>query len=80
VYCAELVFYLTMAENSRVIFKGMQLTFLGNTYTKSFAPQVKPDVQLRYQGKVYQARRLEAANALASNEIVLTYRGVSYTK
>ena len=79
-YCAELVFYLTMAENSRVIFKGMQLTFLGNTYTKSFAPQVKPDVQLRYQGKVYQARRLEAANALASNEIVLTYRGVSYTK
>jgi hypothetical protein len=80
VYCAELVFYLTMAENSRVIFKGMQLTFLGNTYTKSFAPQVKPDVQLRYQGKVYQARRLEAANALASNAIVLTYRGVSYTK
>ena len=62
------------------IFKGMQLTFLGNTYTKSFAPQVKPDVQLRYQGKVYQARRLEAANALASNAIVLTYRGVSYTK
>ena len=79
-YCAELVFYLTMAENLRVILKGMQLTFLGNTYTKSFAPQVKPDVQLRYQGKVYQARRLEAANALASNEIVLTYRGVSYTK
>ena len=30
----------------------MQLTFLGNTYTKSFAPEVKPEVQLRYQGKV----------------------------
>ena len=69
-----------MAEYRESIFKGMQLTFLGNTYTKSFAPQVKPDVQLRYQGKVYQARRLEAANALASNAIVLTYRGVSYTK
>ena len=79
-YFAELVFYLTMAENSRVIFKGMQLTFLGNTYTKSCTPQVKPDVQLRYQGKVYQARRLEASNAVASNAIVLTYRGVSYTK
>ena len=78
--CAELVFYLAMAENSRVIFQAMQLTFLGNTYTKSCTPQVKPDVQLRYQGKVYQARRLEAANALATNAIALTYRGVSYTK
>ena len=58
----------------------MQLTFLGNTYTKSGTLQVKPDVQLRYQGKVYQARRLEAANALATNAIALTYRGVSYTK
>jgi hypothetical protein len=28
----------------------------------------------------YQARRLDALNALASNAIVLTYRGVSYTK
>jgi len=80
VCCAELVFDLAMAENLRVIFKAMQLTFLGNTYTKSCTPQVKPDVQLRYQGKVYQARRLEAANALATNAIVLTYRGVSYTK
>ena len=62
------------------IFKGMQLTFLGNTYTKSCTLQVKPDVQLRYQGKVYQARRLEASNAVASNAIVLTYRGVLYTK
>ena len=78
--CAELVFYLAMAENQQVIFKAMQLTFLGNTYTKSCTPQVKPDVQLRYQGKVYQARRLEAANALATNAIALTYRGVSYTK
>jgi hypothetical protein len=78
--CAELLFYLAMAENPRVIFKAMQLTFLGNTYTKSCTPQVKPDVQLRYQGKVYQVRRLEAANALATNAIVLTYRGVSYTK
>ena len=78
--CAELVFYLAMAENSRVIFKAMQLTFLGNTYTKSCTPQVKPDVQLRYQGKVYQARRLEAANALATNAIALSYRRVTYTK
>lgn len=29
----------------------MQLNFLGNTYTKSSDLQVKPDVQLRYQGK-----------------------------
>ena len=69
-----------MAEYRESIFTGMQLTFLGNTYTKSCTPQVKPDVQLRYQGKVYQARRLEASNAVASNAIVLTYRGVSYTK
>ena len=65
--CAELVFDLAMAENPRVIFKGMQLTFLGNTHTKSCTLQVKPDVQLHYQGKVYQARRLEAANALATH-------------
>jgi hypothetical protein len=49
VCCAELVFDLAMAENPRVIFKGMQLTFLGNTHTKSCTLQVKPDVQLHFQ-------------------------------
>ena len=77
---ANLVFWIELADDQRASFFCMQLNFLGNTYTKSSDLQVKPDVQLRYQGKVYQARRLEAVNALASNAIVLTYRGVSYTK
>ena len=57
---------------------GMKLTFLGNTYTRSSELQLKPDVQLRYQGKLYQARRLQAKSTLESNSIVLTYRGVVY--
>ena len=77
---AKLVFCSEWADDLHVSFFCMQLNFLGNTYTRSSDLQVKPDVQLRYQGKVYQARRLEAVNAMASNAIVLTYRGVSYTK
>ncbi|MEC8441178.1 MAG: DUF4278 domain-containing protein [Cyanobacteriota bacterium] len=58
----------------------MELTFLGNTYVKNNEVGVKPDVQLRYQGKVYRARQLEAARQVAGNAIVFTYRGVSYTR
>ena len=58
----------------------MELTFLGNTYVKNNEASVKPDVQLRYQGKVYRTRQLEAARQVADNAIVFTYRGVSYTR
>ena len=58
----------------------MELTFLGNTYVKNNEPSVKPDVQLRYQGKAYRARQLEAARQVVGNTIVFTYRGVSYTR
>jgi len=58
----------------------MELTFLGNTYVKNNEVGVKPDVQLRYQGKVYRARQLEAARQVAGNAIVFTYRGVSYPR
>jgi len=58
----------------------MELTFLGNTYVKNNEASVKPDVQLRYQGKAYRARQLEAARQVAGNTIVFTYRGVSYTR
>ena len=77
---AKLVFCSEWADDLQDSFFCMQLNFLGNTYTRSSDLQVKPDVQLRYQGKVYQARRLETVNAMASNAIVLTCRGVSYTK
>ena len=58
----------------------MDLTFLGNTYVKNNEVGVKPDVQLRYQGKVYRARQLGAARQVAGNTSVFTYRGVSYTR
>ena len=58
----------------------MQLTFLGNTYTKNSDLRVAPNVELKYQGKTYRARREQAAQQVAQSDIVLTYRGINYVK
>ena len=58
----------------------MQLTFLGNTYTKNSDLRVAPNVELKYQGKTYRARQEQAAQQVAQSDIVLTYRGINYVK
>ena len=58
----------------------MQLTFLGNTYTKTSDLRAAPSVELKYQGKTYRARQEEAAQQVAQSDIVLTYRGINYIK
>ena len=58
----------------------MQLTFLGNTYTKNSDLRVAPNVELTYQGKTYRARQQQAAQQVAQSDIVLTYRGINYVK
>ena len=58
----------------------MQLTFLGNTYTKNSDLRVAPNVELKYQGKTYRARQEQAAQQVAQSDIVLTYQGINYVK
>ena len=58
----------------------MQLTFLGNTYTKNSDLRVAPNVELKYQGKTYRARQEQAAQQVAKSDIELTYRGINYVK
>ena len=53
----------------------MELSFLGNKYTKSNGPKEKSVVQLRYMSKAYQASMSNASRAVKA----LTYRGVSYS-
>ena len=54
----------------------MELTFLGNKYSKTETISVKPTIQLKYMGKSYRAEHLPPIR----NSVVLTYRGVSYAK
>ena len=54
----------------------MQLTYMGNAYTRQTVAAVKPMVQLTYRRNSYDARRAEAASAAET----LTYRGVIYQR
>ncbi len=54
----------------------MELTFLGNKYSKTEAVSARPTVQLKYMGKSYRAEQIQAVR----NSVALTYRGVSYSK
>ena len=54
----------------------MQLTFLGNTYTRQNDVSVKSVVQLTYHRSVYQSNR----EAVSFSTPRLTYRGVSYSR
>ena len=54
----------------------MELTFLGNKYSKTEAVSARPTVQLKYMGKSYRAEQIKAVR----NSVALTYRGVSYSK
>ena len=54
----------------------MQLTFLGNTYTRQSNVSAKTVVQLTYRRSVYQANR----EAVLFTTPRLTYRGVSYSR
>ncbi len=54
----------------------MELTFLGNKYSKTEAVSVRPTIQLKYMGKSYRAEQIQAVR----NSVALTYRGVSYSK
>jgi hypothetical protein len=54
----------------------MQLTFLGNTYTRQNDVSAKSLVQLTYRRSVYQANR----EAVSFTTPRLTYRGVSYLR
>ena len=52
----------------------MQLTYMGNAYTRQTVAAVKPMMQLTYRRNSYDARRAEAASAAET----LTSRGVVY--
>ena len=54
----------------------MELTFLGNKYAKSEKVTSRPTIQLKYMGKFYRADQVNSVR----NSVVLTYRGVSYSK
>ena len=54
----------------------MELTFLGNKYSKTEAASARPTVQLKYMGKSYRAEQIKAVR----DSVALTYRGVSYSK
>ena len=54
----------------------MELTFLGNKYSKTEAVSARPTVQLKYMGKSYRAEQIQAVR----NSVALTYRGVAYSK
>ena len=54
----------------------MELTFLGNKYSKTEAVSARPTVQLKYMGKSYRAEQIKAVR----DSVALTYRGVSYSK
>ena len=54
----------------------MELTFLGNKYSKSETTSFRPTVQLKYMGKSYFAEQIKSFR----NSVVLTYRGVSYSR
>ena len=54
----------------------MELTFLGNKYSKTEGVSARPTIQLKYMGKSYRAEQIQALR----NSVALTYRGVSYSK
>lgn len=54
----------------------MQLTYMGNVYTRQTSADAKPVVQLTYRRTSYDTRRTEAAAAAEP----LTYRGVAYQR
>ena len=54
----------------------MQLTYMGNVYTRQTTADAKPVVQLTYRSTSYDTRRAEAAAASEA----LTYRGVVYQR
>ena len=54
----------------------MQLTYMGNVYTRQSVAVVKPTVALVYRHASYQARHADAQAASAG----LTYRGVHYQR
>ena len=53
----------------------MELSFLGNKYTKSNEPKEKSVVQLKYMDKSYLASMSNASRAVTA----FTYRGGSYS-
>ena len=54
----------------------VELTFLGNKYKASNEPASKPLVKLKYMGKAYQTSLTE----VVTNKVVLTYRGIRYSR
>ena len=54
----------------------MELTFLGNKYSKTEAVSARPTVQLKYMGKSYRSEQIKAVR----DSVALSYRGVSYSK
>ena len=54
----------------------VELTFLGNKYKASNEPVSKPLVKLKYMGKAYQT----SLNEVVTNKVVLTYRGIRYSR
>ena len=54
----------------------MELTFLGNKYKASNEPVSKPLAKLKYMGKAYQTSLTE----VVTNKVVLTYRGIRYSR
>ena len=54
----------------------MQLTYMGNVYTRQTSADAKPVVQLTYRRTSDDTRRAEAAVAAET----LTYRGVAYQR
>ena len=54
----------------------VELTFLGNKYMASNQPASKPLVKLKYMGKAYQTSLTE----VVTNKVVLTYRGIRYSR
>ena len=71
--------FLSTVEPQRFLFFPiyfMELTFLGNKYSKTEAVSARPTVQLKYMGKSYRAEQIKAVR----DSVALTYRGVSYSK
>ncbi|EAU74692.1 hypothetical protein RS9916_34332 [Synechococcus sp. RS9916] len=54
----------------------MQLSYMGNVYTRQTSADAKPVVQLTYRRTSDDTRRAEASAAAET----LTYRGVAYQR
>ena len=58
----------------------MELIFLGNKYVKSNTIDKKPILQLKYQGKRYEANNNDDPSRSVGDRVAMIYRGVTYIK